>query len=271
VVFAGIWTAWVLLTATGFEPGGMSRGVLLHDALPWHAVTGALLYGLIAGAAYAARGALRERDLRVVAERAERLRVEADLAALRAHINPHFLFNTLHSVCELLRSDPASAEEAIERLAELFRYALRLDRQRIDVVRLDEEWSFTNGYLWLEQLRMGPRLRIDAELDESALSCMVPPFTLQPIVENAIRHGVGPKPAGGTVVVRAREVGDELVVTVRDDGVGSSDPNVPPGGLGLRSVKQRLEARHGGAASVDAAATPAGYAVTIKLPAELTA
>ena len=100
---------------------------------------------------------------------------------------------------------------------------------------------------------------------------MVPPFTLQPIVENAIRHGVGPKPAGGTVVVRAREVGEELVITVRDDGIGSSDGEASSGGLGLRSVRQRLEARHGTGASVETAATALGYAVTIRIPAELPA
>jgi signal transduction histidine kinase len=271
LVFAGLSSGWVFLTASGFGAGGMSRAAVLYGALPWHAVMGAMLYGLIASAAYTARAALRERDLHIAAERAERLRAEADLAALRAHIDPHFLFNTLHSVCELLRTDASSAEEAIERLSDLFRYTLKLDRQRVDVVPLDDEWKFTAGYLWLERLRMGPRLRIDAEFDESALSYVVPPFTLQPIVENAIRHGIGPKPAGGTVVVRAREVRDELVITVRDDGVGSTDGENASGGLGLRSVRQRLEARHGRAASVEAAASPAGFAVTIRLPAEMPA
>lgn len=271
LAFAALWSAWVLLTAGAFGSGGMSRGAMLRGALPWHVVTGAMLYGLIAGGAYMWRTALFEQQSRLAAERAERLRAEADLAALRAHINPHFLFNTLHSVCELVRTEPASAEEAIERLAELLRYALRLDRHRIDSVRLQEEWQFTNGYLWLERMRMGSRLQVDAELDDAALSCVVPAFTLQPIVENAIRHGLGPKPAGGTLVVRAREIGNELVIIVRDDGVGSSEAETAPGGLGLRSVRQRLEARHGAAASIETMATPAGYTVTIRLPAELPA
>jgi signal transduction histidine kinase len=269
LAFAALWSVWVLLTAGAFGAGRTSRGVMLHSALPWHVVTGAMLYGLIVGAAYIWRSTLRERDLRVAAERAERLRAEAGLAALRAHINPHFLFNTLHSVCELVRTDPASAEEAIERLAELLRYSLRLDQHGIDTVRLHDEWQFTDGYLWLERMRMGPRLRVDAELDDTAMSCVVPAFTLQPIVENAIRHGLAPKPAGGTLVVRARELGDELVISVRDDGVGSSENGAAMGGgIGLRSIRQRLQARHGAAASVETVATPAGYTVTVRLPAE---
>ena len=268
MTFAAVWTAWMLFTVGALGPNGMSRDAVLHAALPWHVVMGLLLYGVIAGSSYGARGALQSRDLRLAAEHAERLRAEAELAALRAHINPHFLFNTLHSVSELLRMEPVVAQGAIERLSELFRYALRLDRHHVSLVRLEDEWKFTDSYLWLERLRLGPRLRVDADIDDDALDCLIPPFTLQPIAENAVRHGLSPKPAGGTLVIRARETDGRLVISVRDDGVGTDLAVVDASaGLGLRSVRQRLAARYGAAASVDVAgAAGAGLAVTMIIP-----
>src|SRR5580692_6326559 len=113
---------------------------------------GAQLYGIIVCGSYAVRGALRSIELKVVAERADRLRAQADLSAIRAHLNPHFLFNTLHSVSELLRDDPARATEALEKLSDLFHYTLRLDRERVELVTLEEEWESTESYLWLERV-----------------------------------------------------------------------------------------------------------------------
>jgi len=268
IVFALVWTGSMLLVATG-DPSRMPRDVVMTRVLPWHLVMGVLWYGLIAGSSYAARGALQSRDLRVSVERAERLRAEAELAALRAHVNPHFLFNTLHSVSELLRRDAPAAERVIERLASVFRYAVRLDRWRMDTVSLEEEWQFIENYLCLEQLRMGDRLRIDVTLDDEALACAIPPFTLQPLVENAVRHGIGPKVAGGTLFVRAVEEDAQLVITVADDGVGADMTALSSGtGLGLRSVRQRLHAKHGQHASVHVHASRGrGVRVTLRFPA----
>jgi LytS/YehU family sensor histidine kinase len=268
VLFAVAWAAWMLLVAGG-DPVRMPRSILTYAVLPWHLVMGVMLYGLIAGSSYAARAALSSRDLRIAAERAERLRAESDLAALRAHVNPHFLFNTLHSVSELLRTDPDTAVKAIERLANVFRYAVRLDRDRRATVSLEEEWRFAETYLCLEALRMGNRLRVDAVLDDEALACAIPPFTLQPLVENAIRHGLGPKPAGGTITVNAAETDGHLTITVADDGVGAEpDTLESSAGLGIRSVRKRLDAEYGGRTSLDVAcARGRGVAVTVRVPA----
>ena len=269
-VFAITWSTWTVL-AFGGGASRMSRAALLRTVVPWHLMIGLLLYGLIAGTSYAARGALRLGDLRLAAERADRLRVEAELAALRAHIDPHFLFNTLHSVSELLRVDQDAAQDAIERLADLFRYTLRLDRHDLALVSLEDEWKFTESYLWLERLRMGTRLCVQSYADDEALACRVPPFILQPLVENAIRHGLGPRPSGGTLRVWAQEEDGRLLIDVQDDGVGTTAALLEAGnGLGLNSVRQRLHSRYGATAalSIDAG-RDGGVAIRVDLPAEL--
>jgi len=269
-VFGVLWSAWEYFMMGVEGRARATEYVVWHMILPWQLVFGVLLYGLIAGISYALRGMLGSRDLRAAAERSEKLRAQAELAALRAHISPHFLFNTLHSVTQLLRSEPARAESALERLSDLFRYTLRLDRQRVELVSLEEEWQFTASYLWLEQMRMGERLVVDAALDDDALACAVPPFTMQPLVENAIKHGLGPARDGGTLVVRARETDGMLSLEVRDSGVGATAAQLAESaGLGVRSVRQRLEARHGARAKVDVqGSVGAGVTVRIEIPAE---
>ena len=270
VVFGLTWTVSVYAMMGEAGRARMSEYVVWHIVLPWQWVFGVFLYGLVAGVSYALRAATRSRDLRILAERAERLRAQAELSALRAHINPHFLFNTLHTVTQLLRGDPARAEAALEHLSDLFRYALRLDRQRVELVSLEDEWQFVESYLWLEQLRMGERLRVDASLDDEALACAVPPFTLQPLVENAIRHGIGPSPAGGTLVVRAAERNGVLEIEVRDNGAGADAAAVASdAGLGVRAVRQRIQARHGARATAQVTSEIGkGFRVVLVLPAE---
>ena len=270
LVFGLTWTVSVYVLMGEAGRARMSEYVLWHIVLPWQSVFGVFLYGLVAGVSYALRAVTRSRDLRILAERAERLRAQAELSALRAHINPHFLFNTLHTVTQLLRGDPARAEAALEHLSELFRYALRLDRQRVELVSLEDEWQFVESYLWLEQLRMGERLRVDASLDDEALACAVPPFTLQPLVENAIRHGIGPAHSGGTLIVRAAERNGILEIEVRDDGAGADAAAVAnDAGLGVRAVRQRIEARHGTRATAHVTSEIGkGFRVVLSFPAE---
>lgn len=269
--YAAAWTAWEYQM---MGPEGRARSsdyALWHYVMPWQAVLGLCLYGLIAGVSYAVRGVTRSRDLRLVAERAERLCAQAELAALRAHINPHFLFNTLHSVAQLLRGEPARAESALERLSDLFRYVLRLDRQGVELVTLEDEWRFVQSYLWLEQMRMGERLAVDAVLDDDVLAYAVPPFTLQPLVENAVRHGLAPKREGGTLRIRAREAAGELLLEVSDDGAGADPAALANGtGIGVRAVRQRLAARHGERARTEVEGRAGGgFRVRLTLPAEM--
>jgi two-component system LytT family sensor kinase len=269
-IFAIAWVSWELLLLGPTGPMRPPDYDMWRYVLPWQALIGFILYGVIAGISYAASGVLRTRDFRIAAERSERLRAQAELATLRAHINPHFLFNTLHSVMQLQRDDASLAEEALERLADLFAYVLRLERHGVELVSLDEEWRFAQSYLWLEQMRMGDRLRIESAIEEEALACAVPPFTIQPLVENAVRHGIAPSRAGGTVRVAAHESGGRLEIEVSDDGIGSEPerPDDEPG-LGERAVSRRLAARHGASARARVETAPgAGYRVFLSLPAE---
>lgn len=230
----------------------------------WNLLMGSWLYLVVAGLSYVVRA---ERRAAVEAAAASRARLEmqqAQLAALRAQINPHFLFNALHSVGALVESNPRAADEALERLGDLLRYALA-DQ---DEVPLSREWRFTSDYVAFERLRLGDRLTTDFDVDDEALDVCVPALVLQPLVENAVRHGIAPCPDGGRLSVSAHVGDGELILHVADTGSG---PNGSGGqeGLGMGSVRRRLEARYGGRASLSVDARNGhGYAVTVKLPVE---
>jgi signal transduction histidine kinase len=170
---------------------------------------------------------------------AETAATRAELAAVQARLNPHFLSNALHSVSALVATDPEAAEESLDRLGDLFRYTLEQSERR--VVRLEDEWQFVKDYLAIEQMRLGDRLAVEMTLDPAAAACAVPSFALQPLVENAIRHGIGPRRDGGTVRVSARRDDGRVELLVSDDGLGA-DPSVvdASGGTGLRTLRQRL-------------------------------
>ena len=226
----------------------------------WQCLVYSWLYGLLAGVAHALRAQERVRAGELAAARAEALAVDAQLRALRAQLNPHFLFNALHSLGALVRHDRARAEEALDRLGDLLRYAL--DEGAGDTVAFADEWAFVRNYLALETLRLGPRLRVEVELDDEALDCRVPPFVLQPLVENAVRHAVAPRVEGGCVTISARVRGGVLVIGVQDDGPGTTSEAAERGtGLGLRALRERMAAR------LEIATAPgAGFRATVTLP-----
>jgi LytS/YehU family sensor histidine kinase len=268
--FVAAWLWWAFVVLRPFGAAQPADPAVWQYVLPWQGIIGLMLYVVVTGVSYAVRGAFLVNSLAVAAATADRLRAEAELAALRAHLDPHFLFGTLHGVMQLVRDDPAHAERALERLSELLRYVLRLDRARVRVVTLETEWQFAQSYLWLEQLRLGDRLRVDAQFEDDALACMVPPFTLQPLVENAIRHGLSPKPGGGRLRITARTTEDELELEIADDGLGrATPPDLAGPGLGIQSVVRRLRAHFGDAcvSAVLATATDAGFSVRLVVPA----
>jgi signal transduction histidine kinase len=258
-----LWTSWAVRFGEGRATLGIGRFV------GWQLLSGVWLYGIVAGVSYAVRTARAARERRLLLERAERGRAQAELAALRAHLSPHFLFNTLHSLKGLVRDDAPRAEEAVQQLGDLLHYVLRLDRERSELVRLEDEWAFVRAYLALETLRLGDRLRIVVDVDPEALACLVPPFVLQPLVENAVRHAVAPRRLGGSVRIAAAvdEVG-VLRLVVEDDGPGASPGTLAAAvGLGLRSVRERVRALGGDASVVVRSAPGAGFAVDVALPA----
>ena len=230
---------------------------------------GSLMYCLLVGFTYAAMGEIRTRQQAAAAARAETLRAQAELKALRAQVNPHFLFNTLHSLLALVRRDPPAAEEALEQFGDLMRYALRFQRELRDEVPLAEEWAFCTDYLALETLRLGSRLRLEASIDDEALSRDVPAFSLQPLLENAIRHAVAPRAEGGAVRVTAAVVDGRLRLEVADGGPGSSAAEIAASdGTGLRLLRDRLAALYGGDASLVAEGTGSGFTAVLDLPAK---
>jgi sensor histidine kinase YesM len=200
---------------------------------------------------------------------AEAVAAREQLHALRAQLNPHFLYNVLHSLSYLVRHDPAGAEKAIDHLGQMLRYVL--DDAAGDEVELEEEWRFVRHYVALESLRLQGRLRVKTEMDPDALDCRIPPFTVQLLVENAIRHGISQLQRAGTVTVIARRERDALVIEVKDDGVGLR-PEQASGrtGLGLRALRERLRTRYHGQAAIEIRTAPgAGFDVTVTLPADL--
>jgi sensor histidine kinase YesM len=273
---------WFVMVMAGLTVrNGLLRGdwtivAFSGVALYWQLLQGGLLYPVVAGVAYAVRTVSELRlqeeraaraELRVA--QAEALRTAAELQALRARLNPHFLFNTLHSVSALVRQDTAGAERALERFAGMLRYVLNAQADGVDDIPLEEEWRFTQDYLALEALRLGPRLRVEADVDPDTLDSLIPAFTLQPLVENALKHGIAPFAGGGTVRVRSGFDGDDLCVEVGDDGPGVDPAKLNTAtGVGLRVVRQRLDVRYGGRASVRVDSAPGhGFRVALRIPA----
>jgi len=234
----------------------------------WQFLMGMTLYAMIAGVSYSVRIRRRLREQERVAARAEALAVQAQLQTLRAQLNPHFLFNALHSLSALIPEDPRAAEVAIDRLGEMLRYAL--EEEGGEEVLLADEWRFTEHYLDIEGLRFNSRWQVETSFAPGTLSRPVPPFTLQPLVENAVRHGVAPRTEGGCVKIGASLDGAELVLTVEDDGPGSDPVTTSDApGYGLRVLRQRLQAMYGARAAVNVDTAPGGgFRVTVRLPQE---
>jgi two-component system, LytTR family, sensor kinase len=264
-----LWGGFIAGTIYLFAPAA-SFVSYMRFAFGWQLFLGVAVYGLVAGIGYGIQTTARMREEQALAARAEVLRARAELRALRAQLNPHFLFNTLHSITALVRSDPDAVEDALERFGALLRYVLDANREQRDEVALGDELDFVRKYLALERLRFGERLRVTEEIDPDALDCTVLAFTLQPLVENAVRHGITPRAAGGTVRLAARLERDRLVLEVADDGEGTDQARaMAVQGVGLHAVADRLRARYGAAARMDIVTAPGnGFLARIELPAE---
>ena len=269
IAYSVVWTGLMVLSIALFAPPFVLQA-FVQFAVGWELLTGVLFYGIIAGIAHAVAVGARLRREREAAVRAEALRARAELSALRAQMNPHFLFNTLHSIAALARTDPKAVQDALERLALLLRRLLDVNRSGVDRIMLAEEWEIVRDQLELEHLRFGERLHIVTDIDGDALECRIPVFTLQPLVENAVRHGVALQTRPTTLSIAARVVGDELVIQVSDDGPGAELRGVSAApGLGLRAIRERLLAHYGDRASVRVETSPgSGFSVRVVFPAE---
>jgi sensor histidine kinase YesM len=199
-------------------------------------------------------------------EQLRALATEAELKALKAQINPHFLFNTLNTIAGLIHADSEQAEAIVERLAEMFRYVLNGSERGL--VPLEEELAFLDGYLEIERVRFGDRLHVTREIAPEAMDLLVPSLVLQPLVENAIQHGM--RADGGVDLgIDFHTDGDRVVIVISDQG-----PGMPAGhkigegtGHGLHNVDQRLRKTYGEAYGLQISANqPQGTVITLRIP-----
>ncbi len=189
---------------------------------------------------------------------------ETRLNALQARIRPHFLFNSMNTIAALTRSNPAAAEQAVEDLADLFRASLREGRQ---LIPLADELEITRVYERMEQHRLGARLHVDWQLAALPHTAEIPGLTIQPLLENAIYHGVEPAPDPGVITVRGELDGKLIRVSVNNavPPVGRSAPGGH--GLALANIRERLELAFGKDGSLTVDSAPDSYTVTIRFPA----
>ncbi len=238
------------------------------DGLTYLYAAGVLLY-LLAVALHYLLIALEESRL------AERRALESDVAAreaelraLRAQVNPHFLFNSLNSIGSLAGSDPQAARRMCLLLGDFLRQSLRLGaRPRI---ALADELAIGANYLEIERVRFGSRLQVEEEIAEEARACRIPPLLLQPLLENAVVHGIAHRLEGGTVRCAARRQGAALVLTV-ENPCDADRPRGRGAGVGLENVRRRLAAAYGSEGRMQAAEEDGSYRVVLSLPAETDA
>jgi two-component system sensor histidine kinase AlgZ len=188
--------------------------------------------------------------------------VEARLQALQARIRPHFLFNSLNAVLSLIRRDPKRAERALEDLADVFRTLMSEPRQ---FVRLADEIALLERYAGIEQLRLGERLRITWELDAAPSDALLPPLVLQPLLENAVFHGVEPGTAAGDVLVRIERRGDRVLARIENPYVADQQRRAG-NRMALENIRERLALFFDAEARIRTSADGRRYRVEIEMP-----
>jgi LytS/YehU family sensor histidine kinase len=200
-----------------------------------------MTYWALVGFSHALNSHRESQEQRVTAAQLEARLAEARLQSLQSQLHPHFLFNTLHTISALMHRDTEAADEMLARLSDLLR--LSLDRTGTQQVTLKEEIDFVGKYLDIERTRFGDRLQVLVDIDPETLDASVPNLILQPIVENALKHGIARQIGGGQVRIRAARDRDELVLLVRDTGPGLPAAKLTAlnTGVGLRNTRSRLE------------------------------
>ena len=192
---------------------------------------------------------------------------EMQLSLLKSQINPHFLFNTLNSINTLVGSNKEEARKVITQLSDIFRYAL--DSHGDNQVKLIHELDFIDNYIKIQQVRFGSRLKYVKEIDPACLGIKIPPMILQPLVENSVKYGVGPKDEGGTITVVVKRFSYMIYFEVKDDGLGSKAKKVMDGsssGVGIKNTDQRLRNSFGPGHGLRIKSNEWGYSVSFFIP-----
>jgi hypothetical protein len=257
-VYAAAWVGLTSLIESLFRGG---RFLIIAPAgITSFLILGVWLYVMVAGVSYATRATER-------AARAEATAARSQLAALREQLNPHFLFNTLHTVVQLIPVDPRRAAQAAERLAGMLRTTIEEDR---DVVTLREERAFVERYLDIERIRFGDRLLVDFDVTDAAAEALMPSFALQTLVENAVRHGAAPRVEPTRIGISGVIERSRLILTVEDDGAGVDTARIDEAdGTGLRRLRDRLDVLYGPEAELSLTSSIGrGFKARVAIPME---
>jgi hypothetical protein len=261
----GIWLAlaeaW--LTVLRAFPGTQEAAAAGADQVPFLFAVAIILFLLVLSIHHVALAYEAARD-------AERQRLEfqvlnrdAELRALRAQLNPHFLYNSLNSISALTTIDADGARRMCVLLGDFLRNTLKVSA--LDRISLADELALVDAFLAIEQIRFGPRLRVERQVDETALACRVPPLLLQPLMENAIGHGIAGLLDGGVIQFAVSRRDDRVVLRIENP----RDADVAPrrsGGVGLENVRRRVQTAFGDRARIEAVAAPETFRVELNLP-----
>ena len=267
LLMGGLWAglAWLLAYTLAWIPGLGALPRRVGTALPVLTGLGILLYLASVALSYLLLAQDRASEAERKGAELQLLAQESELKALRAQLNPHFLFNSLNSLSALTAVDPSRAREMCVLLSDFLRRSLGLGERRL--VALREELELARAYLAIEQIRFGARLRLNWAVDPAAEPALLPTLLLQPLVENAIKHGIAALPEGGLLVVAADVVEGHVILKV--DNPLDADAPAPQGlGIGLRQVRQRLLGRFGSRARFEAVAREGIHRVTLVFPLE---
>ncbi len=254
ILASALWIALARVLAYSLKLGNR-----LNPVIPPLIAVGILLYLLSVALHYVLLAMEASRQAALEAR-------DAELRALKAQINPHFLFNSLNSIVALTTSDPGRAREMCIRLADFLRSTLGLGER--EFITWHEELNLAQAYLDVEQIRYGSRLQVELHVDQGCKDCLVPPLMLQPLIENAVKHGIATLVEGGTIRLEGLMRNGELRVKIEN----RFDPQSPPPrrrGLGLRNVRMRLETRFGRLARLETRAQGDLFLVEMTLPCQI--
>jgi two-component system, LytTR family, sensor histidine kinase AlgZ len=256
---------WVLVAALSKTSAFQGLDRRFAPQAPILFGAGYLLYSLAVASHYVILSLEASREAEARAMEVSIQARDAELKALKAQINPHFLFNSLNSISALTSIDPARARDMSVLLGDFLRLTLGLGEKTS--VRFSEELDLLQKYMAIEKVRFGARLTVHEEIEEDSKSCLLPPLLLQPLVENAVKHGIASLPEGGQVRLASQRQNGRLAILVEN----SWDPEAPPrrsGGMGLKNVQRRVEARYGKDASLHVNNEGELFQVSLNLPAE---
>jgi len=273
LLFGRLWQA-LEFAADAFFYGGAHATAVMIQGLLTREIFGIVVYAGLAASFMAVLASRRARAGAIAAAQAEAALARAELAVISGKLKPHFLFNTLNSVIALTRKDPKLAEQALLQFSNMLRYVLATRRDADQRVTLAEELEFVGNYVALEAIRLGPRLQVDWSLDPTTLQDEVPPLSLQPLVENAIVHGVAPRAVGGKVKIASERADGALHLVVQDDGAGCEpqrldDAPAPGarGGIALAALRRRFALDFEGRARMSIHTAPGqGFRIDLWIP-----